>query len=210
MQSIRVQLIENSRSGTENTRRDFEYSQPAELRLDTIATKLETRFSEQCEPIFSGPKTGGCGPGSIPACSSTGPSLVPGCRVLVVHPSSSNHGKYGEVIAGNYGVVIAQGDGGGSQTFKGTVQRFVSQHGYGFITPGDPVSLPMDVKKALAKQAADAAAMGRSIEGTDALYFCENDVTRDGGAELTAGAHVTFQVRTDYKGPSAFDVSQAI
>ena len=93
---------------------------------------------------------------------------------------------------------------------KGTVQRFIPEFGYGFITPADTVSFPWDVKLALAKQIKDAKACRSPIVGADALYFSEKDVTHDGGVELTAGAQVTFQIRADNKGPSAFDVSQAI
>ena len=91
-------------------------------------------------------------------------------------------------------------------TFKGTVQRFIPKLGYGFITPADAASFPQDVKRALAKQIRDAKACKVPIVGADALYFSEKDVTHDGGVELTAGAQVTFQVRSDNKGPSAFDV----
>ena len=60
---------------------------PAEPRslfgMAASASKPVAGYGVTAAPAVAGP--------------ATGPSLSLGCRVLVVHPSSSNHGKYGEV-----------------------------------------------------------------------------------------------------------------
>ena len=91
-------------------------------------------------------------------------------------------------------------------SFKGTIQRFIPKLGFGFITPDDAASFPQDVKLALAKQIRDAKACKVPTVG-DAIYFSAEDVTFDEGVGLTAGAQVSFEVRADNKGPSAFRVS---
>ena len=107
-------------------------------------------------------------------------------------------------------VVVMDREVVGSMTFTGIVYcGILPELGFGYVTPDDPGSLPIDVRMALAKQVTDADATGEPdiIDGADTLSFCKTDVNPAAGM-LTAGDLVSFQVYSGCNGAGARGVSK--
>merc|ERR1719401_2042476 len=91
--------------------------------------------------------------------------------------------------------------------FTGKIVGFNIKHGWGFIAPDDPESLPEDARSLLTQAAEKQKAKGKTVENDYLLYFRKPDVVE--GFTPAKDAAVLFQIYTDDKGAGATQVSGA-
>jgi len=89
--------------------------------------------------------------------------------------------------------------------YTGTISLWNFKHGWGFVQPDDPESLPEDVQAKLAEAAEVSKAQGKNLASESLIYFRKPDVTE--GYTPEKDAPVSFQIYTDDKGVGAFEVT---
>mmetsp|Transcript_56329 Transcript_56329/g.111945 ORF Transcript_56329/g.111945 Transcript_56329/m.111945 type:complete len:210 (+) Transcript_56329:60-689(+) len=95
----------------------------------------------------------------------------------------------------------------GPETYKGVIQNYNWQFGWGFIMPDNPEELPQQAKDRLRESMEAAVAEGKEWTDENLLYFRKPDVNHTEGFKLGKDVACTFCVYVDDKGAGAYDVS---
>merc|ERR1711879_898930 len=93
-----------------------------------------------------------------------------------------------------------EGDG---TTYSGKIHGYNHKHGWGFILPDAPQTLPVDVQQALMAAKMEAESKGKTIEHDYMIYFRSPDLLCEAQKDIP----VTFQLYYDNKGVGAHTIN---
>lgn len=91
-------------------------------------------------------------------------------------------------------------DGG---PYTGIIQGYNGKHGWGFVLPDEPGTLPEDVQSSLVEASEQQRSAGKTVDQDYLIYFRKPDLK----CKPERGTAVTFQLYTDDKGIGASEIN---